>query len=67
MSKQAPASYCERQTADNLDQVLSGMLDALRKPLKMTATLKRRALKNKAAGKSTLVEANQATEVLKGC
>jgi hypothetical protein len=32
----------------------------------MTATLKRRALKNKAAGKSRLVEVNPATEVLKG-
>jgi hypothetical protein len=66
MPKPAPASYCERKTTDNLDQALSGMLDALRKPLKMTATLKRRALKNKAAGKSTLVEVNPATEVLKG-
>jgi hypothetical protein len=66
MSKPAQGPYCERQTTDNLDQVLSGMLDALRKPLKMTATLKRRALKSKAAGKSVLVEVDPATEVLKG-
>lgn len=48
MSKSVPESYYERQMGENLDQALSDMLDALRKPLKLTATLKRRALKNRA-------------------
>ena len=50
MLKPAPTTDCDRQATDNLDQALSGMLDALRKPLKLTATLKRRALKNKGSG-----------------
>jgi hypothetical protein len=41
--------------SDNPDQALKGMLMALRKPLKLTATLKRRALKNKITGKSAIV------------
>jgi hypothetical protein len=65
MSKPVPESYYERQTGENLDQALSGMLDALRKPLKLTATLKRRALKNRADEKSTLVEDRPTTASLK--
>jgi hypothetical protein len=53
MSKPTYAIYCGRQTRGNVDQALSGMLDAVRKPSKLTATLKRRALKNKAPRKSS--------------
>jgi hypothetical protein len=53
MAKLTP-TYRERQTTNNLDQSLSDMLDALRKPLKLTATLKRRALKSKAGERSVL-------------
>ncbi len=52
MSKLLSTKSGQRQATDNFDQDLSGMLDALRKPLKLTATLKRRALKNKASGKN---------------
>jgi hypothetical protein len=55
MTKPASSGYWEQQTSDNLDQALKGMLMALRKPLKLTATLKRRALKNKIAGKPAIV------------
>jgi hypothetical protein len=66
MSKQAPVPYFEPQTTDNLDLGLSGMPESLRKPLKLTATLKRRALKTKAGEKSTLAGARLATEASKG-
>jgi hypothetical protein len=52
MIKPASSEYCEQQTRDNLDHALKGKLNAPRKPLKLTATLKRRALKNKVIGKS---------------
>jgi len=66
MSKSEPVPYFEPQTTDNLDLGLSGMLDSLRKPLKLTATLKRRALKTKAGEKSMRAEARAATEASKG-
>jgi hypothetical protein len=50
MSKRGPTRYCERQVTESFDQVSRGMLDALRKPLKLTATLKRRSLRKKASG-----------------
>jgi hypothetical protein len=65
MSKPEPVPYFEPQTTDNLDLRLSGMLDSLRKPLKLTATLKRRALKNKAGEKSTRAEATPETKASK--
>jgi hypothetical protein len=65
MSKLVPESYFDPQTTDNLDLGLGGLLDSLRKPSKLTATLKRRALKKKAGGKSTLDEARPAAEVFK--
>jgi hypothetical protein len=61
MPKLAPTSYSEQQTTGNLDQALSGMLDAMRKPLKLTATLKRRALKRKGR-KSELVDPGRQLE-----
>jgi len=57
MSKLVPTKYCERQATENFDQALSGMLGALRKPFKLTATLKQRALKNKPAEKNRRSEA----------
>ena len=54
MTKPVSLAYC-RQTRDDLDQALKGMRDALRKPLKPTATLKRRALKKKFTGKPAIV------------
>jgi hypothetical protein len=39
----------EQQVANELDQRSKDILSVLRKPLKPTATLRRRALKNKAA------------------
>jgi len=71
MLKSGPALFRERQTTNNLDQGSRAMLDALRKPLKLTAALKRRALKKKVGIKSALVEARPielrpATEVGKG-
>lgn len=66
MSKSEPVPYFEPQTTDNLDLGLSAVLDSLRKPLKLTATLKRRALKTKAGEKSILAEARPATEASKG-
>jgi hypothetical protein len=63
MSKLEP--YFGPQTTDSLDLGLGGMLDALRKPSKLTATLRRRALKKKAGGKSTHAEAGPAAEVSK--
>jgi hypothetical protein len=52
MLKSTPTTYCEQRETDNADQALRGMLDTLRKPLKLTATLRRRALKRKVDGKS---------------
>jgi hypothetical protein len=66
MLKSEPASYRERQTINDLDQGSRALLDALRRPLKLTAALKRRALKKKANVKSTLVEVMLATEAGKG-
>ncbi|MGA2056319.1 MAG: hypothetical protein ABSG88_13500 [Bradyrhizobium sp.] len=66
MLKSEPASYRERQTINDLDQESRALLDALRRPLKLTAALKRRALKKKANVKSTLVEVMLATEAGKG-
>jgi hypothetical protein len=60
MSRLAPKKHCERQATDNFDRSLSDMLDGLRKPPKLTATLKRRALKNK------VVEKIRRPEVLSG-
>jgi hypothetical protein len=57
MSKPVPAKDRKPHAADNLDQAISGRHDPLRKPLKLTATLKRRALKNKVAGKNPRSEA----------
>ena len=65
MSKLAPEPYFDPQTTDNLDLGLGGLLASLRKPSKLTATLKRRALKKKADGNTTLVEARPASEVSK--
>jgi len=65
MSKLAPEPYFDPQTTDNLDLGLGGLLASLRKPSKLTATLKRRALKKKAGGNTTLVEAMPASEVSK--
>jgi hypothetical protein len=65
MSKREPVPYFEPQTTDNLDLRLGSMLDSLRRPLKLTATLKRRALKNKACEKSTRAEATPETEAAK--
>jgi hypothetical protein len=55
MSKPAPTIYREGQTPSSFDPALSSMLDALRKPSKLTATLKRRALKNKVSRKSATI------------
>jgi len=49
MAKPVPKICGEPQAANELDQRLKDLLNALRKPLKLTATLQRRALKNKAA------------------
>jgi hypothetical protein len=62
MTKPASSGYFQ-QTRDNVDQALEGMLDALRKPLKPTATLKRRALKSKATGKSAIVNLSQQSKL----
>jgi hypothetical protein len=66
MLKSEPASYRERQTINDLDQGSRTLLDALRRPLKLTAALKRRALKKKADIKSTLVEVIPATDAGNG-
>lgn len=66
MSKSAPVPYFEPKTTDKIDLGLSGMLDSLRKPSKPTATLKRRALKIKGGGKSTLAEAKPEAEPSSG-
>jgi hypothetical protein len=54
MPESEPPAYIGRQTIDNLDLTLRSRLDALRKPLKLTATLKRRALRDKTRGKQHL-------------
>jgi hypothetical protein len=51
MTKTAPARYNEQDARTRFDQVLNDALSAPRKPLPMTATMKRRALKKK-LGKS---------------
>jgi hypothetical protein len=56
MPRPEPTTYCGPQTKDNLDQALSSILDALRKPSKLTATLKRRALKHRTGGKPVIVD-----------
>jgi hypothetical protein len=53
MTEPTSSERCDQQSKDNADQAL-GMLNDLRKPLKLTATLKRRALKNK-VGKLAIV------------
>jgi hypothetical protein len=55
MTKPASSGYCGQQASDHLDHALKSKLDVLRKPLKLTATLKRRALKNKVAGNMAIV------------
>jgi len=52
MTKLASITVCKAVTSESFNQAFDG-LNALRKPLKLTATLKRRALKKKTAGKST--------------
>jgi hypothetical protein len=47
MTNFAATRYRERNLSDRLDQVLKDALSTPRKPLFMTATLKRRALKQK--------------------
>jgi hypothetical protein len=66
MTKPVSSAYCQ-QTRDDLDQALEGMRDALRKPLKPTATLKRRALKRKVAGKSAIVILSRQSKPERGC
>jgi hypothetical protein len=56
MPRTEPTTCCGLQTKDDIDQRLSSMLEALRKPPKLTATLKRRALKHKATGKSVIAD-----------
>lgn len=48
MVKRVTTKCVEQQTANELDQRLKDLLSGLRKPLKPTATLRRRALKDKA-------------------
>jgi hypothetical protein len=47
MIKPAPTRYSEQDTRVRFDRALNDALSAPRKPLMMTATLKRRALKKK--------------------
>jgi hypothetical protein len=47
MTKTAPTRYDEQEARTRYDRVLNDALSAPRKPLPMTATLKRRALKKK--------------------
>jgi hypothetical protein len=47
MSKPAPMRYSEQDVRTRFDRALNDALSAPRKPLMMTATLKRRALKKK--------------------
>jgi len=48
MTKPVPITSGEQLAANKPDQHLNDLLSALRKPVKLTATLRRRALKNKA-------------------
>jgi hypothetical protein len=48
MSKSVVAKYCGWRPTKDFDHTLMCALDALRKPLKLTATQKRRALKKRA-------------------
>jgi hypothetical protein len=47
MTKTAPTRYNEQDARTRFDRVLNDALSAPRKPLQMTATMKRRALKKK--------------------
>lgn len=47
MTKPAPTRYSELDARARFDRALNDALNAPRKPLVMTATLKRRALKKK--------------------
>ena len=47
MTKPAPARYSEHDARARFDQALNDALSALRNPLTLTATMKRRALKKK--------------------
>jgi hypothetical protein len=47
MTKLTPTRYNEQDARTRFDRVLDDALSAPRKPLPMTATLKRRALKKK--------------------
>jgi hypothetical protein len=47
MTKTAPTRYNEQEARARFDLVVNDALSAPRKPLPMTATLKRRALKKK--------------------
>jgi hypothetical protein len=47
MTKTAPTRYNEQDARTRFDRVLNDALSGPRKPLPMTATLKRRALKKK--------------------
>jgi len=47
MTKPAPARYSEHDARARFDQALNDALSAPRKPLTITATMKRRALKKK--------------------
>ena len=49
MSKSVVTKHCGRLPAEELDQTVICARDALPKPLKLTATQKRRALKKRAA------------------
>jgi hypothetical protein len=51
MTEYAPTRYRKQDAKDRFDRALNEALSAPRKPLVMTATLKRRALKKK-LGKS---------------
>ena len=49
MSKSVVIKHCGRRPTKEFDRTLVRALDAFRKPLKLTATQKRRALKKRAA------------------
>lgn len=57
MTKSPLATGCEPQTSKT-PEALNDLLVAQRKQLKLTATLKRRALKNKANEKSVIVSSH---------
>lgn len=57
MMKPAIIKHRELHIGSDVDQASHAMLRTLLKPLKLTATLKRRARKIKAAGRSSTIEA----------